>query len=454
MNRLGTAAVTVLVATAFCLTGCTTSDNADVPTKFTPDALENARQAALTAAGGNQVGGSINFLTAFGGEELDDYAATLRPFEDATGIEVKFESTRDIGAVLSTRVDGGNPPDVALSPTLGLYQQIAKEGKLIDVREVVGSDVLAANFDERSIAALTVNGQVTGVPNLAYLNSVIWYDPASYPGPVAPKSWTELQDWATKTARGGTPPWCVTLESGAATGWPGADFIDDIMLQQAGPTAHAQWANGELSWTDPRIKSAFETWGQIVNTPGMTFGDKSSVLSTNFENGADPMLAEPPQCFLHPGHVFMGGIIQGHFPDAQSERDLDYFPTPTMNPEFDGVRSISLEAVALFTKTPQAAALAKYLSSPAYGTLLAQSGRWNSPNTHVDTSNYTDPFLKKASEIVKNSTSTDLIANGFMPQNVVEAFWKGAAEYVQDPAELDEILATIDRARIQSNGGQ
>src|SRR5262249_50967994 len=79
----------------------------------------------LTACGGNQpsggtggkIGGSVDFLTVWSGSELDSIKAVLAPFSDQTGVTVNFESTRDQDAVLTTRVQAGNPPDIASAPS-------------------------------------------------------------------------------------------------------------------------------------------------------------------------------------------------------------------------------------------------------------------------------------------------------------------------------------------------
>ena len=48
--------------------------------------------------------------------------AMVKPFEDATGVRVQYEGTRDLNAVLTTRVQGGNPPDLAGLPGPGPAQ--------------------------------------------------------------------------------------------------------------------------------------------------------------------------------------------------------------------------------------------------------------------------------------------------------------------------------------------
>ena len=43
----------------------------------------------------------------------------------------------------------------------------------------------------------------------------------------------------------GTKPWCAGIESGDATGWPATDWIEDVLLRQAGPSVYDQWITHE-----------------------------------------------------------------------------------------------------------------------------------------------------------------------------------------------------------------
>jgi alpha-glucoside transport system substrate-binding protein len=135
------------------------------------------------------------------------------------------------------------------------------------------------------------------------------------------------------------------------------------------------------------------------------------------------------------------------FANLEPETDLDYFPVPDFNTEFPGLRSISGEIVGVINDTPQAVALTKYLATVEAGTLIASTGRWLSPNQNVDESAYQDPFLAKASKILAEAEGTYSLGNSLMPQTLVDAFWKGSAEYTKNPDGLDEILATLDQAQ-------
>lgn len=440
-------AALALLSTCLVLTACSSSDSVTRDKPEAPkSAVDAAKSAALEAAGGEQIGGKVTMLGVLGGAELDAFETVLTPFEDATGIDVQYEGTRDFAAVLQTQVNGGNPPDVVSTPAIGEMSALAEKGELVDLHEVVGDDILSANFSQSLLDTASLDDELFGIFDTVDLGGLIWYDPKTYQGPTAPKSWDELQQWATQNADSGSTPWCVGLESGAASGWPAADWIDEILLHQAGPEFHRRWQDGDVPWTSPEVKKAFETYGGMVSD-GMVYGGTTTALSTNFAKAANPMFADPPGCSLLQQATFMGGIITDSFPSLVPGEDLDYFAAPDFNPDYPGLRSISGEIVGMINETPQSDALVKYLATREAGTLIAATGRWLSPNKNVDQAIYRDPFLKKASEIVNESKGTYSLGNSLMPQTEVDAFWKAGLDYTKDPSRLDDILAEVEQTR-------
>jgi len=441
----------VVTLAAACLlsasAGCSSPEEPPARTapKAPQSAVEAAEAAALEATGGDELGGKVTMLGVLGGAELDAFEGVLKPFQDATGIEVQYEGTRDFGAVLQTRVDGGNPPDLVATPAIGEMSALAEEGTLADLSEVVGEDTLKANFSESLLETASLDGQVFGIFNSVNLGGLIWYDPKTYEGPTDPESWDELQAWAQENVDDETAPWCVGLESGAASGWPAADFIDEILLRQAGPEFHKRWQDGEEPWTSPEVKAAFETYGETVGD--LAYGGTTNVLSTNFAKAANPLFTSPPRCYIHQQATFMGGIITDSFPELEPEKDLDFFPVPDFSTDYPGIRSISGEIVALINTTPQSEALVKYLATREAGTLIASTGRWLSPNKGVEESIYQDPFLKKASGVLAEAEGTYSLGNSLMPQKEVDAFWKAGLDYTRSPEDLDSILATVESTR-------
>lgn len=463
MNRPVLASVMVV---AFLLTACG-GGAASSTTSSVPSAEASAREsggsaaaspgpsadpldataAALQATGGAQLGGSVTMMGVLGGAELDAFLSVMAPFEEATGITVEYESTRDLGAVLQTRIDAGNPPDLVSTPGIGQMAAFATGGSAIDLATFLDMEQLQADYDQGLLDAASVDGLLFGVFDAVNVGGLIWYNPKTYDGPNDAASWDELQTWTEQAAASGETPWCIGLESGPASGWPGANLITDLILRQAGPEAYGRWWQGDLPWTDPAIRRSFETYGAIATDPRMVHDAPSSVLATGFANAADGIWADPPTCYLHPQANFMGSIVSGNFPDLAPIDDIDFFPMPDFDAEQPGVRQVSGEIVGMFNDTPQARALVTYLTTPAAQALIAGTGNWLSANKRVPADAYPSPFTAKAAEVLAGAGSVHYYGNALMPQEMSDAFWTAVLDYTTDPTRLDEILVELDAIR-------
>src|SRR4030081_3346697 len=81
-----------------------------------------------TASG--KIGGTVHILGTWTGAEKDSFDAVMKPFTDQTGIKISFEATRDLDAILQTKVSAGNPPDVTGAPGIGTLIKLVKDGKI------------------------------------------------------------------------------------------------------------------------------------------------------------------------------------------------------------------------------------------------------------------------------------------------------------------------------------
>src|SRR5690606_26628085 len=105
------------------------------------------------------------------------------------------------------------------------------------------------------------DGQIYGVFIKAAVKGLIWYNPSLYNfGENPPSTWDELLEQGEANKGSAQALWCVGIESGAASGWPATDWIEDLVLRTAGPDVYTQWYRGEVKWSDPRIREAFEIY--------------------------------------------------------------------------------------------------------------------------------------------------------------------------------------------------
>ena len=495
--------VALFVVTMLVVAACSSDDNAS----------PGAGGSGGSGGEGEQLGGTISILAVYADAEQESFMAMIQPWADEHGVEIQYSSTRDINAQLTTQIAGGNPPDIAGLPGPGPMAQYARDGDLVPLDDVIDMDTYAAQYDSGWINAGTVDDQLVGIFTKVSVKGLIFYNPAAFEaaGYEVPEDFDGVNALVDQIAADGTPPWGIGLESGAASGWPGTDWIEDFVIRQSGPDVYDQWVAGELPWTSPEITSAFEAFGawasdpefvaggpqQVINTnfgnggdsgwPGTdwiedivlrqagptvydgwvagttkwtdpaikaawsTFGDAVAnayntpagyVNATNFGKAANPMFASPAGCLLHHQASFITGFFEDNFPDvAVAGETYDFFPMPGI--EFEGVTTGG-DLFGMFNDTPQARSLIQYLTTPEAQQIWVERGGAISPNKEVPVDAYPDETSQRFAQILLDAETTRFDASDLMPSAMNEAFFGAVLDYVQNPENLDSILADLD----------
>lgn len=218
------------------------------------------------------IGGSVKVVGSWSGAEEQAFLAMVRPFEQDTGITVDYQGTRDLNGLLWEGVAKGKPPDVAGLPGPGQMAEFARHGSLKDLSSVIDVSHYKADTVPTFIDLGTVDGKLVGVFIKATLKGLIWYNPNVYTL-AAPANWIELIRDANLARRGDAKTWCMSLGSDATTGWPGTDWIEDIVLRQSGPAAYDDWVAGRLPWSAPEAVPA-----GIVNSGTLALGPWVAVV--------------------------------------------------------------------------------------------------------------------------------------------------------------------------------
>ena len=392
--------------------------------------------AAASSASGSLAGQSVTVIGTWGGTEQDAFLQMVKPWEDQTGAKVKYTGTRDLNTVLTTGVASGVLPDLAGLPGPGQMTQWADS--LVDLSSVLDVNTYKSETAAPLVQLGTVNGKMVGVFIKTAVKGLIWYSPKTITvGSTPPATWDALQTLITSNKSKATAPWCLGVESGAASGWPGTDWIEDVVLRTAGPDVYNQWWQGKVKWTDPAIKSAWQQFGQIV---AQSYGGGTTVNATNFANAGDPLFKSPPGClFLHQAS-FITGL--GAFKTAKAGTDYDFFPFPDINSQFTGAIEGAGDLFGMFHNTPAAASLMKYLvTAPAQDIWVKIGGALSANKNATD---YPDDISKRSAALLQNAKIFVFDASDLMPTAMNNAFWAGIVKYVQHPDQLDSILAGLD----------
>jgi len=432
--------IAVLVATiAIVAAACSPSTSSSSPAASAPGASAPAGGSAAPsgAGGGDLTGQSVTVIGTWGGDEEKAFKQMIAPWEAQTGAKVNYTGTRDLNTVLTTGVASGVLPDLAGLPGPGQMAQWADS--LIDLGGVLDVPTYTSETAPALVELGKVNGKQVGVFIKTAVKGLIWFDPKTLAdiGASPPATWDALQTTITSNKSKAEAPWCLGVESGAASGWPGTDWIEDLVLRQAGPDVYQQWYQGKVKWTDPAIKQAWTTFGDVVAN---SFGGSNTVNATNFANAGDPLFKTPPGClFLHQAS-FITGL--GGFKTATAGTDYDFFQFPDINSQFTGAVEGAGDLFGMFHDTPAAKSLMAYLvTAPAQDIWVKIGGALSANKNATD---YPDDISKRSAAILTNAKIFAFDASDLMPSAMNDAFWKGIVAYIKDAGQLDSILANLD----------
>ncbi|NIA24548.1 MAG: extracellular solute-binding protein [Gammaproteobacteria bacterium] len=411
--------------------------------------------AACGGGGGTAEKAKVNVFGAFSGTEAQAVQSVIddKINNADKDYEATYEGSDSFEEQIKIRVEGGNPPDIALYPQPGAVIEQAKAGNAIALEDL-GFDMAAleATFGKYLLSLGEYNGKHYGLPTNTNLKSLVWYTEPAFTdaGYTVPKTWDEMIALSDKMVADGNTPWCIGFGSEAATGWPGTDWIEDIMLRTAGADMYDQWVNHQLLFESPEVKRAFELLGDVTFTPGYVLGGADQIPAIDFRDAPDPMFNTPPSCFMHRQASF---ITQ--FFDAQDGRTLvagtDYgvFAFPDIDPGKKGAL-IAGELGAVFNDRPEVREfLNDFISTDIQCAQGGTDAGRISPNVNVGPDCYKDSITATAAGAIVDALKIEgarFDASDLMPSVVgAGSFWTGMVDYMQGgPSSLDTVLKDID----------
>ncbi len=393
--------------------------------------------------------GSVKVMATWTGAEQASFMAVMAPFTQQTGITISYEASRDQDALLTTRVAAGNPPDLAAAPSPTLLTNFAKTGKVVALNNIIDMTALQSQYSPGwiTLGEPLNDGKVYQVYSCVSLKGLIWYDPKNFQakGYNIPNSWDSLLNLQQTIKSSGTTPWCIALESGAASGWPGSDWVKEIVLSQSGPTVYDNWWQGKQKWTSPEIKLAWQTWGTILGAnDSNVYGGAKNMAATNFGDGGTPMFQTPPKCYMHNQASFITSFFQSANASLQPVTDFNFFPLPDITSQYAGAHVVAGDAWSMFHSTPQAQQMLKYLQTAAAQAIWVKRGGKISPNNQVSLDTYPDPLSKSTAQILVATKIAKYDAGDLMPADMKNAYWAAVLQFAADQTKLNSILANLD----------
>lgn len=414
----------------------------------TPAAETGGDTGTPEETGGESSGGTeVSILGAFTGAEETVFNQTIADFEAANpGINVTYVGTNDFDTAIEVAVQAGNPPDIAGFPQPGGAARLARDGQLAPLWPEA-----LAKFEENYAPIWQELGSVDGTPygmfHRVNAKGWVWYNKPAFEaaGYAIPTTWDELMALTEEMKASGTAPWCEGIAAGDATGWKGTDWIENIMLRMHSLESYDQWVAGELKFSSPEVKGAFETLGSIWTDPDAVYGGQTTIALTDVPLAATYLFTDPPNCWLHMQGSFVTNFLQEEV-RADLDNQLGVFIMPPINPDLPPALEIGGDVFVVLKDhdRPEVRAFIEFLGSVESTTSWAAAGGALFPHRGQDMSLYPTELERTMAETIVATEAARFDGSDNMVSELNRGFWKGITDWVTGSRSLDDALADID----------
>jgi ABC-type glycerol-3-phosphate transport system substrate-binding protein len=408
-------------------------------------ALALAALVVVSTAGAKRgISGDLSITGVWTGQEQQNFQAVIDGFTAKNpDVKIKYTSSGDqTPTVLSTAVQGGNPPDLASVSQPGLMKDFATGGKLKNLDFAKG--VIDQNYTPSWSQLGSVGGHLYGLFFKGANKSTVWYNTKAFKsaGVKPVKSWDQLVKAAKTLKASGTPAYSI----GGADGWTLTDLFENIYLRSAGPAKYDQLTTHKIKWTDPSVKSALTTMAQVIGDSANIPGGTTGALQTDFPTSVSNVLNTSPKAAM----IFEGDFVPGVAKTtAKPIEDYNVFAFPTVKNSPAAVVGGG-DVVLMFKDTPAARAFVSYLATAEAATIWAKRGGFSSPNKNVPASAYTDPLNRSTATALAHAKVFRFDLSDLTPAafggTVGQGEWKLLQDFVRNPKNVNGIAASLEKS--------
>ena len=449
MRKTAVKVLAPMLAFSLVAAACGGDDAADAPAEE-PAAEEPAAEEPAA----EEPAGELVEITVTGPERSDEEAGALQQvlgaWGEANGAVVTYTGDADWEANINVQVEAGNPPDISVFPQPGKLADFANAGYVVPLSDATNA---AIEWSDAWKAFGNVDGVQFGVPVKSDLKSLVWYSPArfaadGYDVPTTFDEFVALVD--SITAAGGSKALCVGIESGQAPGWTFTDWVEDMVLRQAGADVYDQWVAGEVTFSDEPIQTAMQTVIDLW-TEDNVYASAGTIAATAFQDNGQPLV--DGDCYMHRQASFYSAFIpEGTvFGDGEGEINVFYFPDINGDAPVLGAGTLA----AAFNDSEKVMGLLAYMGSAQYAmdrqTLQAElKGGNGALSGFLSAAIGQDPAVYTALEqsflsILENAAIVRFDASDLMPADVgAGSFWTEGTSLVNGDIDVATAGATID----------
>jgi multiple sugar transport system substrate-binding protein len=253
-------------------------------------------------------------------------------------------------------------------------------------------------------------------------------------GITPPRSWDELMAAAAKLKAAGITPFTI----GTRDLWANDLWFDYLDLRLNGLEFHMGLMDGKESYTDPRVKTVFSTWGEAIQ--------KGYFLENASSYGwqeAIPLLAQGKAAMY-----LLGPYVLTSLP-AEMHAKIGFFPFPNAKPDMPTYEEVSINGVAIPSGARNkdlARKFLAFLAEPDNLSAFAKAGAVLPARTDVSLN---DPFSEVQMKLVREAKGSSQFYDRDTDPEMAQIGMKGFQEFLANPQRADAILERLEAARLR-----
>ena len=441
-HRLHLLALVLMLMLAAFAAGCGGDDD---------DEAGGDTGAADTGGGeASDVSGEVSVISTWSGPEQASFEEVIAGFnEQYPDVDVSYDSAGDaLPTVLSTAVEGGNPPDVAVVAQPGLIQGYVERGVLQPID--FAQETIAENFSDSVIQVGTFDETLYALLFKAANKSTVWYNVQAFEdaGVEPAETWDDFVANAETIKASGLPAYSI----GGAEGWTLTDLFENIYLRTAGGDMYDQLSRHEIPWTDQSVKDALTEMAKVVGDTDNIVGGTQGALQSDFPTSVSNVFAEEPKAAMVIEGDFVPGVVES---PLEAETGYNVFAFPSVNdspPSVVGGGDLAI----MFNDTPAAQAFIEYLATPEAAEIWAGRGGFSSANQNVDSGVYPDPITETTASAIAEAEEFRFDLSDLQPSEFGstegQGMWKLFQDFVANPDDVDGIAQKLEAAAAAAYG--
>lgn len=330
-------------------------------------------------------------------------------------------------------------PDVATWYAANRMRPYVSAGLFEDVSDLWQEPEIAENLASTK-GAMTIDGKQWGVPYTYYQWGVYYReDIFNELGLAEPATWEEEKANCAKIVASGRA--CYTI--GTKYLWTAGGWFDYLNLRTNGYDFHMALTQGEVEWTDDRVRAVFAKWRELIDMGGFIANHQ-----TYSWQEALPFIVNGEAAAYLMGNFSVAPMREAGLTDDK----LDFYQFVEITPGVAKAEDAPTDTfhIPANAKNKEAAReFLRYVVSAENQTIINNGQNLGQLPVNAKSAIDDDEFLRQGFEMLSRN-SPGGVAQFFdrdAPAEMAKVAMEGFQEFMVFPDNLDDILERLEFAR-------